>query len=257
MSAERGRGGVVVLLALLAGSCQSVLGPTDIEGEWQPYTSAHYSLHVRPGTFAEQSIATITAWLEDQYEVSNARLDLSYAGRITGLLYPSADEAGRVFDRSGTGYPETESFKAVCTPPLNAGLFHLLAHEANHVILWVGLGRAGTSMMREGLPSAVVSENFFPTGPSSLYGWTARNASRLPPLGQLADDEAWEGYPQEVAYNTSASFLAYLIETYGPVPLKRLHGATSEAFERRFQEAYGRPLTQAEAEWKRFCGIPG
>jgi hypothetical protein len=58
---------------------------------------------------------------------------------------------------------------------------------------------------------------------------------------------------EEVAYNTGASFLAYLIEIYGPVPLKRLHGATSETFERRFQEAYGRTLAQAEAEWKVFC----
>jgi hypothetical protein len=72
-------------------------------------------------------------------------------------------------------------------------------------------------------------------------------------LAQLPDDDAWEGDPQEVAYNTSASFLAYLIETYGSVPLKRLPGATSEAFERRFHEAYGRTLAQAEAEWKAFC----
>jgi hypothetical protein len=255
MSAEPRRWVAIALLPLFAGACQSVLGPTEIEGEWQAYTSAHFSLHVRPGTFAEQSIPTITEWLEDQYAVSNTRLDLTYAGRVTGLLYPAAEDAGRTFDRSGTGYPETESFKAVCTAPLDGGLLHLLAHEANHVILWVGLGQAGTNMMREGLPSAVVSERFYPVGPSLLYAWTARNASRLPPLAQLVDDDAWEGYPQEVAYNTGASFLAYLIETYGPVPLKRLHGATSEAFERRFQEAYGRTLAQAEAEWKVFCGI--
>ena len=74
-------------------------------------------------------------------------------------------------------------------------------------------------------------------------------------LAQLVDDDAWEGYPQEVAYNTSASFLAYLIEAYGAEPLKRIHGATSKAFEQRFQEAYGRSLGQAEAEWKAFCGI--
>ena len=106
-------------LPLLAGGCQSVLGPTPVEGEWQAYTSAHFSLHVRPGTFAERSISTITGWLEDQYAFTNARLELAYAGRVTGLLYPSADDAGRTSDRSGTGYPETESFKAVCVAPLD------------------------------------------------------------------------------------------------------------------------------------------
>lgn len=255
MSADRRRWVAIGLMPLFVAACQSVLGPTAIEGEWQSFTSAHFSLHVRPGSFAEQSMPTIAEWLEDQYAVSNARLELAYAGRVTGLLYPSNGDAGRTFDRSGTGYPETESFKAVCTAPLDGGLLHLLAHEANHVILWVGLGRGGTSLMREGLPSAVVSERFYPVGPSMLYVWTARNASRLPPLAQLANDDEWEGYPQEVAYNASASFLAYLIETYGPAPLKRLHGATSEAFERRFQEVYGRTLAAAEAEWKAFCGI--
>ena len=94
MSAERRRYLAIALLPLLAGACQSVLGPTEIEGEWQAYTSAHFSLHVRPGTFAEQSIPTITEWLEDQYAVSNARLALTYSGRVTGLLYPAAEDAG-------------------------------------------------------------------------------------------------------------------------------------------------------------------
>jgi hypothetical protein len=160
MSADRRRCLAIFLAALLAGSCQSVLGPTDIEGDWTAPASEHFTLHVRPESFAEQSIATITAWLEDQYAVTNARLELAYAGRVTGLLYPSAAEAGRTFDRSGTGYPETESFKAVCTAPLDDSLFHLLAHEANHVILWVGLGRGGTTLMRDGLPSASSRSGF-------------------------------------------------------------------------------------------------
>jgi hypothetical protein len=100
-----------------------------------------------------------------------------------------------------------------------------------------------------------VSERFYPTGPTFLYDWTRRNASRLPPVEQLVDDETWEGLPSEVAYNAGGSFLAYLIDVYGAAPLKRIHGATSGEFERRFQEAYGRSLSQAEAEWKAFCGI--
>jgi hypothetical protein len=255
MSAERRRWLGPAIGLLFAGGCQSVLGPTPIEGEWQAYATPHFSLQVRPGTFAEQSIPTITEWLEDQYAYANLRLEIGYTGRVTGLLYPSAEDAGRLSDRSGTAYPETESFKAVCVAPLDGALLHLLAHEANHVILGAGLGRPGTDMMREGLPSAVVSERFYPNGKTFLYAWTARNAARLPPVGQLVDDDAWEALPSEVAYNASASFLAYLIETYGAAPLKRIHGATSSAFGRRFEEAYGRSLDQAEAEWRAFCGI--
>jgi hypothetical protein len=246
---------VAVLPLLALAACESVLGPTDIEGEWNAHTSTHFTLHVRPGSFAEQSIAALLESLEDQYAVTNARLDLAYGGRVTGILYPSGEEAGRTHERSGTAYAETESFKAVCAPPLDGGLLGLIGHEANHVILWVGLGRGGTRMMREGLPSAVISERYQAGGPAFLYAWTARNATRIPPVADLVEDEAWEALPQDVAYNASASFLAYLIETYGPVPLKQLHGATSDAFAQRFQDAYGRPLAQAEAEWRAFCGI--
>lgn len=255
MCADHRRGRLAGLAGLLLASlaCESVLGPSSLDGEWTAHRSAHFTLQVRPGSFADENVATLIEVLEDQYGATTARLDLAYAGRVTGVLFPSSAEAGRLSDRSGTGYPETESFKAVCVPPLDAGLFALLAHEANHVILWVSLGRAGTTLMREGLPSAVISERHHTNGPTFLYDWTARNASRLPPIAALADDETWDSYPQDVAYNTSASFLAYLIETGGPAPLKRLHGATSGAFDRRFEEAYGRPLSQAEAEWKAFC----
>lgn len=255
MCGDRRRSSLVAWLAALqlVAGCESVLGPSSLEGDWTAHRSDHFTLQVRPGSFADDNAATLIAVLEDQYDASVTRLALGYAGRITGVLFPSAAEAERSADRSGTGYPETESFKAVCTAPLDAALFGLLAHEANHVILWVSLGRAGTSLMREGLPSAVISERRGAAGPSFLYDWTVRNASRLPPITSLADDEAWSGYPQDVAYNTSASFLAYLIDVYGPVPLKRLHGAPSGAFERRFEEAYGRPLNQAEVEWKAFC----
>jgi hypothetical protein len=255
MCADRRRCRLAGLSGLLLASlaCESVLGPSSLDGDWIAHRSTHFTLQVRPGSFADENAATLIGVLEDQYGATIARLDLAYAGQVTGVLFPSAAEAGRLSDRSGTGYPETESFKAVCTPPLDGGLFSLLAHEANHVILWVSLGRSGTTLMREGLPSAVISERYHSDGPSFLYGWTVRNASRLPPIADLANDDAWDGYPQDVAYNTSASFLAYLIEIYGPDPLKRLHGATSNQFVQRFEDAYGRPLSQAETEWKAFC----
>jgi hypothetical protein len=244
----------MALVSTLAG-CQSMMGPTPIDGEWTEHPSTHFTLQVRPGSFADQSIATLAEWLEDQYAVSNATLELAYAGRVTGVLYPSPDEAGNMSDRSGTAYPETVSFNAVAVAPLDGTLLALVAHEANHVILGAGLGRAGTSMMREGLPSAIVSERYYPVGPTVLYSWTARNAARLPPLADLIDNDKWEGLPQDVAYNASASFLAYLIQVSGAAPMKRLYGATPNTFASRFQEAYGRSLAQAEAEWKAFCGI--
>ena len=38
---------------------------------------------------------------------------------------------------------------------------------------------------------------------------------RIPPLSRLVDDEEWPLVEQQVAYNASASFLAYLLESFG------------------------------------------
>ena len=66
--------------------------------------------------------------------------------------------------------------------PLDNDVRALLAHEANHVILQNGLGRAGTQFMNEGLASAIVSERFGPIGRTAVHQWVRTNRSALPPL---------------------------------------------------------------------------
>jgi len=112
---RRGRALGLAGLLLVSLACQSVLGPSSLEGDWTAHRSAHFTLQVRPGSFADENAAVLADVLEDQYAASIARLELGYAGRITGVLFPSAAEAGRTSDRSGTGYPETESFKPRCS----------------------------------------------------------------------------------------------------------------------------------------------
>lgn len=57
--------------------------------------------------------------------------------------------------RSGVAFPETNAVHAVCVAPHDDNLRALLTHEANHVIMQNGLGRAGTGLMNEGLATAV------------------------------------------------------------------------------------------------------
>ena len=115
------------------------------------------------------------------------------------------------------------------------------------------LGRPGTYFLGEGLPSAVISERFDPMGMTSLYDWTASHLSQIPALSLLIDDDKWNAYDQQVVYNASASFLAYLIELRGPQLLKQLQPVSSSNFTRQFQEIYGRSLDDAEREWRAFC----
>lgn len=246
-----------VLLALLAiapaaGACNQAFGPSRVDANWRIHESARFTLHVRPGSFADQNAAAIGEALDHQYAATLAALGAQFDGRVTGFLFNSAGDADLASDYSGVAYPETLVFRATCVPPLGTSLHSLLGHEANHVVIMGALGRAGTRMMNEGLASAVLSERYA-DGPGYYYAWTRARRAEVPPLSRLTDDGQWEDIPQQVAYSAGASFLAYLLETRGSAALRRLYYAKSSEFAARFAEIYGRPLGEVETEWLAFC----
>lgn len=246
-----------MLVALSAWSgygCHAIFGPSEIDANWKVIDSPHFAFHVRPGSFAEQNIATLVDVMEDQYAFAVSALDIRYAGPISLFLYNNANDAGEPFgaERSGTGYPNTEAARAIVSPPLET-TFGLVAHESNHVIQYNGVGPPATSFMNEGMASAVMSERFHAGGKSFLYPWTARNDARIPPIADLVDDSKWDDVESQVSYNASASFLAYTLDAGGADRLKQLRPLRSSEFAARFQQIYGKPLDQAEREWRAFC----
>lgn len=243
---------VIVALTCAAPACHAILGPSAIDDNWKVIETTHFNFNVRPGSFAEQNVARLAEVLEDQYAFALGALDIRYAGRISLFLFDSAADADESNDRSGTAYPGTEAARAIVSPPLDT-TYHLLAHESNHVIQHVGLGPPATSFMNEGLASAIISERFFPGGKAFLYPWTARNLADIPDLSNLVNDDTWRDYSSQVAYNASASFLAYMLDQGGPARLKQLQPVRSSDFEMRFQQIYGRSLDEAERDWRAFC----
>jgi hypothetical protein len=244
---------VGLALAWPGAACHSILGPSPVDANWRVIDTPRFSFNVRPGSFAEQNAARIGEVLEDQYDYTTRVLDFRYAGRVSVFLYDSGADADMASDHAGRAYPDTEAVRAVCVPPLDGNLFTLVSHESNHVIQQNGIGRPGTFFLGEGLPSAVLSERFHSYGKTFLYAWTAANDARIPALSLLADDDTWEDYDSQTSYNASASFLAYLLETGGPAPLKQLQPVNSHDFQRRFHEVYGRSLDDAERAWRAFC----
>jgi hypothetical protein len=150
-------------------------------------------------------------------------------------------------------YPDTETVKTVAVPPFDANLMALVAHEVNHVIVANGLGKPGTTLVNEGLASALLSERYHALGASFHHRWVATHRPHVPRISLLADDEAWRTVPQATAYTTGASFLAYLIETYGATPVRSLYPVASRSFVTAFQNAFGITLDEAEANWLAFC----
>jgi hypothetical protein len=255
MGNERGRAHELLLACLLAAcwSCSPVFGPSKPDADWRTLDRGHFTFYVRPGSFAEGQVDRFSEVLEDQYGYTLAALSVHYAGRISVFLHDSAADGGFDHDRSGTAYPDTEAVKVVCTGPLDANLYWLLAHEVNHVIIRNGLGRPGTYLVNEGLASAVISERYHQLGRQLLFTWARMEADKIPPVSSLADDSRWSEFDSNVTYKASASFLAYLLDRYGPALTGELYQVKSKDFTKRFSQIYGLSLDQAESDWKRSC----
>jgi hypothetical protein len=246
-----------VLGALTLVACNPLYGPTPTDDNWRTRSIGHFTYYVRPDSFAESVLTPLSEVLDDQFSTTVTRLNLRYQGHITMFLHNSGADAGFSGDgdggnHSGVAYPDTETVKSVCVPPLDGNEFSLLSHEANHVILYNGLGRPGTTLLNEGLASAVISERFHSNGPSFYHRWAAERRAQLPRVSDLADDEKWKNYPQQMAYNAGASFLAFVIQTYGSAPLRAVYYSSSSEFPSAFRTAYGKSLEQVETEWLAF-----
>src|SRR5262245_17674383 len=139
----------VVATAAMLTACQTVLGPRTLDDNWRAIDGPRVSFFVRPGSVAEQNVARLSVVIEDQYSSTVASLRMTYAGRIRGYAYDSAADAHMESNFSGKAYPETEAFGFVCVGPITANTFSLMAHEANHVLIINGLGRAGTFFVTE------------------------------------------------------------------------------------------------------------
>ena len=124
-----------MLLAALvaAGSgCHAILGPSEIDANWKVIDSPHFAFHVRPGSFAEQNIATLIEVMEDQYAFALGALDIRYAGRVSLFLYNNASDAGEPIgsERSGTAYPNTEACLLYTSPSPRDGLLSRMPSSA-------------------------------------------------------------------------------------------------------------------------------
>ena len=261
MGGRLARAVAAAAIVIAVTGCDMILGPAQTDTNWHTYDRGHFTFYVRPNSFAERSVDTLDAVLNDQFAVSVAALQLKYSGHIAMFLHNTGSEAGFGDDpgggaRSGVAYPKTETVKATCAPPLDAGLYSLLTHEANHVIAWNGLGRPGTTLLSESLANALISDHYQP-GPAFFFHYTVTHRNELPRVASLADDDKWTSVSSELAYNVGASFLIYLLQTYGATPMRAIYPVPSAEFAQRFKEAYGITLDQAEAAWLAFCDLHG
>ena len=247
------RAAAACAIAPFAQACHQILGPTGYDANWQVFDKGRFTFYARASSFAAQSIDQLFVVLDDQYDAACAMLAVKYAAHVSMYLYADPADGDFASNYSGVAYPDTQTVRATCLPPLDGNLMSLLSHEMNHLITKNTLGQSGTSFMTEGIASAVITEKYHNSGRHFYYPWTAANLSKLPPIASLLDDNYWSGTDSQLAYRTSASFLAWLIDTRGPAPLKQVFTVRSNEAVQRMESVYGKPVTALETEWKAFC----
>lgn len=247
------RAAAACVAAPFASACHQILGPSGYDSNWQLFDRGRFTFYARPGSFAAQSIDGLFPVLDDQYDGALAMLDVRYSAHVSMYLHNSPADGDFTSNFSGVAYPDTLVVRATCLPPLDGNLMSLLSHEMNHLITRNALGQSSTAFMTEGIANAVIVEHYHQNGRHFLYPWTASHLAQLPPIASLLDDDFWNGINSQLAYNTSASFLAWAIDTRGPAPLKQVFTTRSSEAEARMQSAYGVPVAQLETEWKAFC----
>jgi hypothetical protein len=236
-------------VACLGGGCEALYGPTSPSANWVSFDSARFTLYARPDSFCASQFASLTDVLETQYTHATSVLGIAIGGRISMFLYNDGSEIDPPLGgpRAGVAFPETNAAHATCTPPNDSGLWSLLSHEANHVIMQNGIGRAGTSFMNEGLASALVSDKQAPIGPTFLRMWASGNRARLRRVADLVEDGKWNSSSEN--YNSSAAFLVFLLDRYGADKVKQIYHASSSEMAARVQTVYGKSIDALEAEW--------
>jgi hypothetical protein len=80
-----------------------------------------------------------------------------------------------------------------------------------------------------------------PSGRHFLFMWTRTQRAQVLPLARVYDNDKWKDLTPQAAYNTSASFLAWLLDTYGADRLRQIYGALGPVRGSRQRGLWPRP----------------
>jgi tetratricopeptide (TPR) repeat protein len=216
--------------------------------------SAHFILHYSPtGPFA----ADIDRHLADhelRWHQLERRFGQAPAGKVRAYLFDSPAQKKALMGASHTfiakpwrreiylhaiGWPH---------PVLMHELAHVFAGSFGDPIF--GVARRGLHL-DVGLVEGVAVAASFGGGHLTPHqsARALKDLGRLPPLASLFGPR-FLGNNAAAAYDVAGSFCRYLLDQYGPHPLRAVYaaGGAPEAY----RAAYGKPFAELTAEWMRF-----
>jgi hypothetical protein len=187
----------------------------------------------------------------DVAEVAGA-LGVPGPPRVNVWLHRSEEEKRRLVGAGRTEFTkpwlaEIQVLDTPGTPPvLRHEIVHAVAGRVAGGLLGVParFGFLVDGALLEGL--AVALE--VPRGEWTVHEWARgmKDLGLLPPASSLVEPAGFFSSPPARAYGAAGSFLAWLLATAGPGPVRRAYSGVP------FAEAFGAPMDRLEREWHAF-----
>lgn len=177
---------------------------------WSEATTPHFRLRYYPGSPAERDIEQLEQQAEAALRRAQAVLPATEPISITAYLVP------RLFWQGGAAFDDGSILITYADrnyAGVDASLY--FTHEVTHALANRFVARGGDvgGLIGEGLAVYAAGGHY---GPEPIDDWAAglQRSPRYVPLCRLR--ATWPGPQREIAYLEAASFVGYLIRTYGP-----------------------------------------
>lgn len=198
----------------------------------------HLEIRYRPNSRSAAAANEVGAAAERELARMTARFGVSNDQRYTLYLFDDAEDLHAVTRTEARAYATGGAVYIVLHDPA-------LVHEMGHVVAFAKLGLGKDEFLLEAMGNAMF-------GPARIAEMHARSKlwlaqGELPALRDLAgqlDIRTWsQDHPRLGIYDIGGSWLAFLLDTYGPEKLQQYYvgGRTDQAF--------GAPLAEVEAQW--------
>ncbi len=252
------RAGTLALPPEIAAIGQAAPVTPQIELRWVERATPHFRLYATPGSAAERDLDRLAEVAEASYEQASAAIRITRPVSIPVYLVP------RVFWQGGVAYGKHGPLIISYLDRNYAGAepWSYFVHEVTHALGAEVLpqGAEVGGVLGEGLAVAAAGGHYS-REPIDARAAALADTERYVPLCELRYD--FYAAQHEAAYTQSASFVRYLMRTYGEQAFLAMYRAQEpqrggreqdvaafcEADERALVEAVGRTNADLEREW--------
>ncbi len=212
-------------------------------------STEHFVFYVLPDSPAAKEIEAIRGRRERVMEEVCAFLEVSVDARINFFLFPDAASKRWCMGHQGDGL----AFDATIAEIYSEDTRLDPAHELTHIA--ASLVGSPPALLNEGLAAYMQAGHEWNGEHVDRTAAELLSEGRLVSLAELLTRTEIGSRPDDgkVAYPQSASFVKFVIDTYGREQFLKLYGALRNGAEdnaARFEEVLGVELGTAEQEWR-------